>query len=95
MALSGAGPGQPPALVDGLPCKEAGDALKYAVLGLFCFGIFLEPYAIKKGLDAKKMIAANPGMTGGGKATAAIVLGSIILGLWVLGILTKLAGSGR
>jgi FHA domain-containing protein len=48
--------GQPVAEEATIPCKEAGEALKYAIIGIFCFGIILEPIAISKALKAKKMI---------------------------------------
>jgi len=45
------------------------------IIGIFfCFGIILEPLAIQKALKARKMIEANPRVTGSGKATAAHVL---------------------
>jgi hypothetical protein len=71
------------------PCKEADEALKYAIIGLFCFGIILEPIAISKALKAKKMIAANPNLTGEGKANISIVIGIIGLLLWVVGIAAR------
>ncbi len=73
------------------PCPEANEALKYALIGLLCFGIILEPIAINKALKARKMIAANPNLTGSGKATAALIIATIGLVLWVLGIMARLA----
>ncbi|MGZ4808120.1 MAG: hypothetical protein ACXVJO_01940 [Thermoanaerobaculia bacterium] len=70
-------------------CAEAAEALKYAIIGIFCFGIILEPIAISKALKAKKMIAANPNLTGEGKANAALIIGIIGLVLWVLGIIAR------
>ena len=43
-------------------CAEAGEALKYAIIGIFCLGIILEPIAIAKALSAKRMMAANPNL---------------------------------
>ena len=45
-----------PAIVEEatIPCKEADEALKYALIGIICFGIVLEPVAISKALKAKK-----------------------------------------
>lgn len=74
-----------------IPCPEAGEALKYAIFGLFCFGIILEPIAISKALKAKNMIALNPRLTGSGKATAALVIGVIGLLFWVLGLIARVA----
>lgn len=75
-----------------MPCPEAGEALKYAIIGLFCFGIVLGPIAISKALNAKRLIAANPSLTGGGKATAALVIGISELVLWVLGTIARVSG---
>ncbi len=74
-----------------MPCKEANDALKYSLIGIFCFGIILEPIAIAKALKAKKMIRMNPRLTGSGKATAALIIACVALLLWVLGIIARIA----
>ena len=74
-----------------IPCPEAGEALKYAIVGLFCFGIILEPVAISKALKAKNMIATNPRLTGSGKATAALIIAIVGLLLWVLGLIGRFA----
>jgi hypothetical protein len=70
-----------------LPCKEASDALKFAIIGLIFIGIILEPIAILKALRAKKIIITNPRLTGSGKATAALIIGIIYLLLVILLIL--------
>lgn len=71
------------------PSPDAAEALKYAIIGIFCFGIILEPIAINKALKAKKMIAANPNLTGEGKANAALIIAIIGLLLWVLGMIAR------
>lgn len=73
-----------------IPCKEAREALIFAIIGLFCFGIILGPLAIAKAQKAKKMIAENPKMTGSGKATAATILGIVEIVLWGLGIILRM-----
>jgi len=78
-----------------LPCKEAGEALTYAIVGLFCFGIILEPIAISKAMKAKKMMQLNPRLTGSGKATAALIIAIVGLVLWVLGIIARVAAAGH
>lgn len=75
-----------------MPCPEASEALKYSLIGLLCFGIILEPIAISKALKAKKMIEANPRLTGSGKANAALIIGIIGLSLWVLGMISRVSG---
>jgi hypothetical protein len=67
----------------------ADDTLKYAIIGIFCFGIILEPMAILKALKAKREIAADPMLTGEGKANAALIIGIIGLVLWVVGMIYR------
>jgi len=67
-------------------CKEAGEALTMAIIGLFCFGIILGPIAISKALKAKNKISQNPQLTGSGMATAALVIGIADLVFFVLAI---------
>ena len=67
--------------------STADQALWLAIIGIFCLGIILEPIAI-----AKALIAKNPGMGGEGRATAALVIAIIVLGLWVLGLIARFAG---
>lgn len=77
----------------GMECKEAGQALMYAIISIFCFGFILGPLAIIKARKAKAIIAANPGMQGEGKATAALVIGIIATILNVLGLIARIANS--
>ena len=72
-----------------IPCKEAGEALIYSIIGIFCLGIFLEPVAIVKALAARKKMAMNPRLSGAGKATAALIIGIVALILWVIGLIAK------
>ncbi len=72
-----------------IPCKEANEALTYAIIGIFCFGIILEPIALVKASKAKKMIAMNPQLAGSGKATAAVIIATVALLLWIIGILVR------
>ncbi|MDW8037205.1 MAG: hypothetical protein RMI90_04100 [Thermoguttaceae bacterium] len=69
--------------------------MTYAIIGLFCCGIVFEPLAIGKALEAKRKIAANPQLTGAGKAQAALVVAIIALVLWGLGILARFAELSR
>jgi hypothetical protein len=78
-----------------MPCQEASDALKYAIVSLFCFGIILGPIAISKAKKAKDMIAMNPRLTGSGKANAAMIIGIVALVLWVVTIFSRAARSTR
>jgi hypothetical protein len=71
------------------PCVEANEALKYALLGIVCFGIILEPLAISKALKARAQIRANPALSGEGKATAALIISGVILLLWAASFFAK------
>jgi hypothetical protein len=89
MALSGA-----PVIEEATEtCKEAKEALTYAIIGIFCLGIILEPFALVKASKAKKMMAANPQLTGSGMATAAQIIAAIALTLWVIGIIARIASA--
>ncbi len=72
-------------------CVEAGQALKYAIIGIFCFGMILGPVAIVKALKAKRMIEEDPRLSGSGKATAALWIGIVVFFLWALGMVAKFA----
>ena len=74
-----------------IPCKEASDALKLAIFSLFCFGFIIGPIAIFRGFKARRIIDENPNLTGGGKATAAIVIGIIVVILNIIGIMAKVS----
>lgn len=62
-----------------IPCKEANEALTYAIVGLFCFGFILGPIALVKASKAKQMIDADPRLLGAGKVTAARIIGVIAI----------------
>ena len=88
--------GSPPIAEEAtIPCKEASDALTYSIVGLFCFGIILEPIAVSKALKAKKMMELNPQLAGSGKATAALIIGIVGLILWVLFIIGRVVEASR
>ena len=76
-------------------CEEAGEALKYAIIGIFCFQPILGPISIAKALKAKSLIKANPRLEGSGKATAALIIGIIDLLLGIVGIILKVAEVGH
>jgi Prokaryotic RING finger family 1 len=72
---------------------EAKEALKYALIGLLCFGFVLGPLAIIRGTAAKKTIAHNPMLEGEGLATAAQIIGGIEVLLfvgWILRVIIEL-----
>ena len=73
------------------PCKEAGSALIYAIIGIFCFGIILEPVAFITAVKAKKRIRENPNLTGSGKAAAAQVIAVSVFILGILGIVVNIS----
>lgn len=66
---------------------EARTAMIVSIIGIFCFGIILGPIGLVLGLSAKRNMRASGNMEGEGMATAAIVIGSIIVGLAALAIL--------
>jgi tetratricopeptide (TPR) repeat protein len=66
--------------------KDANTALILAIVSIFCCGIILAPIAIVKANAAKRTIAENPGMTGEGKAQAALIIAIISLLLFVVSL---------
>lgn len=72
-----------------IPCKNADQALMLAIIGIFCFGIILEPIAINKALKARGEIRLNPLLKGAGKALAALIIGIVGTVLWVLGVFLR------
>src|SRR5947207_13758926 len=78
-----------------IPCKEANEALTYALIGIFCFGIILEPIALTKAAKARKMIDMNPRLLGSGKVTAARIIACIALVLWVIGLIYRVTSISR
>lgn len=76
------------------PCKEAGEALTYAIISLFCCGPILGPVAISKAHKAKQTIADDPRLSGYGKANAAMIIGIVALLFWLLSILGRVGQGG-
>ena len=76
-------PAQDPGLKKAM--ADASGALTMAIIGIFCFGIILEPIAIVKARSAKKVL--QPGDPGRGQATAAEIIGWIFVAVWTLSIL--------
>ena len=78
-------------LMDPGECALAKQALTYALIGLFCFGIVLGPMAISKARSAKMILAGNPGMRGDGYATAALIIGILDVAFFFVGIAIRFA----
>jgi hypothetical protein len=81
----------PPPLEGTIDCQEANDALRYAIFGIFCLGIILEPVALSKAATARQRIADDPRLAGSGKLTATYVIAIVVLAFWVIGILGRVA----
>jgi hypothetical protein len=79
----------PPAVDGTIPCPEASEALKYAIISFFCCGVVLGPMAISKGMAARRAIHDDPKLTGEGKANVAIMLGIVALALWALNLVSR------
>lgn len=78
-----------------IPCKEATEALQFAIASIFCFGIVLAPVALVKASKARKLLSDDPRLRGSGKVTAATIIACVALGLWVIGILSRSAATRR
>jgi hypothetical protein len=81
--------GPPPALR--LASKQAGEALTYAIIGFFFCWPILEPIALVKAMNARKTLDRYPGAPGRGKATAALIIGWLTIGIGILGFVLQFA----
>jgi hypothetical protein len=70
-------------------CPEAKEAMKYALVGIFCVGIILEPIAISKALKARAAIDRDPSLGGRGVANAALVVAGCSLLFSVINLLAR------
>ena len=71
---------------------EAKEALKYAIIGIFCFGFILGPMAIVKATSAKKKLSMDPRYEGEGLATAAQIIGGIVCLLHLVNLVVLIGG---
>ncbi len=58
-----------------IPSETAKEALKYALIGILCFGFILGPIAISKANTALKEIKADPMLKGKSLAMFSLLLG--------------------
>ena len=85
-----------PQVADGnMTCEEAGKALTYGIVGMFCLGFIFGPMAIQKAVEARRLIREDPRLTGLAKANVALILGVIALILWVLYLVERGRSRGR
>jgi hypothetical protein len=68
-------------------------SLVFGILGLLICGVIFGIVAITKSKTAKEHIASDPRYTGGGLATAGMVLGIIDLVAWALILMFRLGNS--
>lgn len=68
--------------------SDASTALTLAIIGIFCFGIVLEPLALIKAGSAKKVL--QPTDPGYGNAISAQIIAWIAFVLWALSIIIVL-----
>jgi hypothetical protein len=73
-------------------CELATEALQYALVGIVCVGFILEPIALFKALQAQRELAENPHLDGKGKASAAVIISSIMCILYLLGFVMAIVG---
>ena len=81
--------GRPVATTATKPCKEADEALKFLLIGIFFLGIVLGPVAIVKALKAKSLINASSALSGSGKANAAVIVGVVVTIMGIIGFFAR------
>ena len=69
--------------------KQAGEALACAIIGFFFCWPILEPMAIFKATNARKTLERYPGAPGSGKATAALIIAWVTIGIGILGFVIQ------
>jgi len=69
----------------------AKSALVWGLVSLLCCGLITGPVAIVEASKARRAIAMDPSLTGGGMATAGMVLGIVAIVLNVIGIIFRLS----
>ena len=79
-----------------MPCKEAGQAVMFAIIGavaMVCVipGLVMGALALSKASKAKQMMAADPRLTGSGKVRAGMLLGVADIVLSILLIIVSAA----
>lgn len=74
-------------------CEEASSALKIALCSILC-GFILGPIAFVKAVNARKVLADNPGLEGSGKTTAALIISSFTTAMNVMGLISKFVAAG-
>jgi hypothetical protein len=67
----------------------AKSALIWGLVSLLCCGLITGPVAIVEANKAKQAIAMDPSLTGGGMATAGMVLGIISIVLNLIGLVVR------
>ncbi len=74
--------------------KGSVTSLVLGIVGMLCCGIILGPAAIYEGVKARRRIAASNGtLTGDGMALAGIILGSVAVAFFVIGMIFFFATS--
>ena len=86
--------GQPEPIDGTRESETVAKALKYAVIGIFCFGIVLGPMAIAAALEAKRELRQNPQLAGLAKANIALALGIMDLCWNALAAILTVTGRG-
>ena len=72
------------------PCKEAKDAMICAIVGVFICAPILGLVAIVKGAQSKSLLERDRTMWGHGMANAAMVVGIVDVGLFLIAQMSKL-----
>lgn len=72
--------------------SDAKSALTFSIVGLFFFGIILEPVAFFQALKARRQIAASTQLTGMGKTTATLIIACSGMALSVLNLIARIRG---
>lgn len=82
--------GLPPPTAGTIRCREADQALRLAILGVFILGPILEPVALVRASQARRLIVGDTRLAGDAKVAVATAIAIAALAIWGIVLASKL-----
>lgn len=80
----------PPPTAGTIRCREADQALRLALIGVFVLGPILEPIALIRASQARRLMVKDARLTGDAKVALATAIAIAALAIWGIVLGTKL-----
>ena len=80
----------PPPTAGTIRCREADQAFRLALIGIFVLGPVLEPIALVRASQARRLIAADTRLAGDAKVAIATAIAVAALAIWGIVLGSKL-----